>query len=142
LLPPWLLPRPCGRKRARQWVHPPHPRRRTRLWRRTRSLGPTGRIRASKRWAAAGPADAGLARMTTLLTNSTRKKLRAILAVGWVARQRQRMAAGWAARQRQPMVAQETCTVSRTRPMAFRGRGNHLPPGRYREQGSSRGVPR
>ncbi len=77
--------------------------------------------------------------MTTLLTNLTLKKL---LAVGWVARQRQRMAAGWAARQRQPMVAQETSTVSRTRPMAFLGRGNHLPPGRYREQGSSRGVPR
>ena len=68
------------------------------------------------------------------------RKLQASPAAGWAVRLRQQ-ALEWAARQRQHMVAQETCTVSRTRSMACLGRGNHLLAGRYRDQGSfSRGC--
>ena len=68
------------------------------------------------------------------------RKLQASPAAEWAVRQRQQ-ALEWAARQRQHMVAQETCTVSRTRSMACLGRGNHLLAGRYRDQGSfSRGC--
>ena len=68
------------------------------------------------------------------------RKLQASPAAEWAVRLRQQ-ALEWAARQRQHMVAQETCTVSRTRSMACLGRGNHLLAGRYRDQGSfSRGC--